>query len=364
MAILRCQRYPDEHYLTLFNPDTGFFVRSEYPGHEEPFWSAHGPEMLDISITSWCSRECKTCYRAADRNGYHMSLSDYESIIHQAAQLGTTQVALGGGNPNEHPRFAEILRLTRHDYGIVPNYTTNGRGLSEDTLRVSKECCGAVAVSAYEPYSDLEETILKLRLQGVRTNVHFVLDAQSADTALAWLKDPPEFLSNVNAIVFLNYKPVGRGARQDRLLRHSYAWRELIEIATSRTLGFKVGFDSCIVSGLLTTGRIDPIWFDSCEAARFTMFVSETLQAYPCSFMESIHPGISLKDVTLLDAWQNGTSFVTTRRKLQSPQCVGCLKLPACRGGCPSFPQINLCDASMLTGVRGSRQAQPWKTRK
>ena len=61
MATLHCQRYPAEHYLTLFNPDTGFFIRAEEPGHDEPFWSAHGPEMLDISITNWCDRECELC---------------------------------------------------------------------------------------------------------------------------------------------------------------------------------------------------------------------------------------------------------------------------------------------------------------
>jgi len=99
MANLRFQNYPDEHYLTLFNPETGFFVRAEESGYDEPFWSEHGPEMLDISITNWCSRECDTCYRMSGLMGAHMTLPDYEDVIRQAAQLGVTQVALGGGNP-------------------------------------------------------------------------------------------------------------------------------------------------------------------------------------------------------------------------------------------------------------------------
>lgn len=350
MATFRCQRYTDEHYLTLFNPNTGFFVRAEYPGHDEPFWAAHGPEMLDISITSWCSKECEMCYRAAGRGGHHMSLADYESVIQQAAQLGTMQVALGGGNPNEHPCFAEILRLTRRDYGIVPNYTTNGRGLSDNVLRASVEHCGAVAISAYEPYAFLADAIKKLSNHGIRTNVHFVLDAHSVDTALAWLNSPPGFLEGVNAIVFLNYKPVGRGARQDRLLRHSNSCRRLIDVATSIHHGFKVGFDSCMVSGLVTTGSVNPIWYDACEAARFTMFVSEDLQAYPCSFMETIHEGICLRDNPLLDVWQNGQSFRATRQALRNAKCGDCSELTVCRGGCPIFPEINLCDESPTKG--------------
>lgn len=58
-----------------------------------------------------------------------MSISDYKSVIDQAAEMGTFQVALGGGNPNQHPDFIEMLEYTRSK-GIVPNYTTNGLGLS------------------------------------------------------------------------------------------------------------------------------------------------------------------------------------------------------------------------------------------
>ena len=349
MATLSVRHYPDEHYLTLFNPETGFFVRAEESGHDEPFWSAHGPEMLDISITSWCSRECGTCYRTAGRMGQHMALADYENIIRQAAQLGVTQVALGGGNPNEHPDFADILRLTRRNYGIVPNYTTNGNGLSPLVLDASAEHCGAVAVSAYEPYSFVADIVRRLRDYGIRTNLHFVLNADSVETALAWLHDPPEFINQVNAIVFLNYKPVGRGAMDARLLGRSDLCRNLIEAATMNTHGFKVGFDSCMVSGLVTAAKINPVWFDACEAARFSMFVSEKLQMYPCSFMEAINPGVSLTDSNMLDAWQNAESFQVIRRALRDPACRGCDMQAVCRGGCPILPAINLCDGPRST---------------
>ncbi|MBI4766181.1 MAG: radical SAM protein [Deltaproteobacteria bacterium] len=343
MGTFRLQHYPDEHYQTLFNPETGFFVRVEESGYDEPFWSAHGPEMLDISITSWCSRECETCYRMAGRMGRHMTFPDYENVIHQAAQLGVTQVALGGGNPNEHPDFAEILRLTRRNYGIVPNYTTNGRGLSPTVLHASAEQCGAVAVSVYEPYSFVAKTVRILRNYGIRTNLHFVLDAHSVETALSWLRDPPTFMSQVNAIVFLNYKPVGRGTAVTRLLCRANLCRDLIEKATTNVHSFKVGFDSCMISGLVKAAKVNPIWYDACEAARFSMFVSEKLQMYPCSFMEKIYPGISLTDSNMLDAWQNGKSFQAIRRALRNPGCNRCNMQTVCRGGCPILPSINLC---------------------
>jgi radical SAM protein with 4Fe4S-binding SPASM domain len=344
MATFRIHHYADEHYFTIFNPDTGFFVRAEESGHSEPFWASHGPEMLDISITSWCNRECKSCYRNAGRMGQHMAFSDYENVIRQAAQLGVLQVALGGGNPNEHPEFAEILRLTHCDYGIVPNYTTNGQGLSHIVLRASREHCGAVAVSAYEPYSFAANTIRKLLDEGIRTNLHFVLDHHSVDTAISWFQDPPEFLNHVNAIIFLNYKPIGRGATKNNLLGHSDRYRDLIRMATTNVYSFKVGFDSCMVSGLTTSAKVNSVWYDACEAARFSMFVSEKLQMYPCSFMEAKYPGVCLTDSNMLDTWQHAESFQVIRRALHNPECRGCDMETICRGGCPIIPAINLCD--------------------
>ena len=210
-------------------------------------------------------------------------------------------------------------------------------------LNASAKFCGAVAVSAYEPYSFLSETIRKFRNYEIRTNVHFVLDAQSSETALSWLLDPPDFMKEVNAIIFLNYKPVGRGARGDRLLSHYSKLTELMRVATTGGQNFKVGFDSCMVSGLVENENINPVWYDSCEAARFTMFVSEDMKAYPCSFMESLHTGIPLTNANLLEIWQNGLSFRETRESLKTPKCRGCSLQHVCRGGCPILPKINLC---------------------
>jgi MoaA/NifB/PqqE/SkfB family radical SAM enzyme len=81
-----------------------------------------------------------------------MSIRDYYKIMNQVKDLPVNQVALGGGNPNQHPNFCEILRITREEYGIVPSYTTNGRGLTQDVIESSRKYCGAVAVSAYPSY--------------------------------------------------------------------------------------------------------------------------------------------------------------------------------------------------------------------
>ena len=60
---LKIQNHPEQHYRTLFHQKTGFFVRKEEDGFPEPSWSAEGPELIDLSITSFCGRKCSFCYR-------------------------------------------------------------------------------------------------------------------------------------------------------------------------------------------------------------------------------------------------------------------------------------------------------------
>ena len=345
------QRFPDEHYTVIFNPTNGFFARIEDDGFPEPSCSAHGPELIDIAITNWCDHGCARCYRNSSPNGFHMSLRDYESIIQQAAALGTLQVALGGGNPNQHPEFGEILEITRAKYGIVPNYTTNGRGLSADILSSSAKYCGAVAVSAYPPYGEMEAALRQLLDKGIRTNIHFVLDANHVDKAIEWLRNPPPIFHEVNAIIFLNYKPVGR-LEESILLNHSPKVEEFFSIIADGKFPFRIGFDSCMVSGLVSyLPKVSPSLYDACEAGRFSMFVSERMEAYPCSFMESHTDGVPLTEHNMLEIWCESDLFCETRKMINDEHCPDCNHKATCLGGCPAFNEINLCrsDAAPAT---------------
>jgi len=69
------RKHPKQYYCTFFNRRTGFFMRVEERGHLEPFWAKDGPELLDISITNWCDKECSICYRNSNKNGKHITLA-------------------------------------------------------------------------------------------------------------------------------------------------------------------------------------------------------------------------------------------------------------------------------------------------
>ena len=335
-------RYPTEHYLTFFDRKSGFFARVEHNGYPEPFWSPAGPELMDISITNWCDRGCSICYRNSNSLGKHMSLDDYERIMVQAHKMNVLQVALGGGNPNQHPDFINILRLTREKYGIVPSYTTNGRGLAKDILQTSKDYCGAVAVSAYEPYHEMEKAIKLLIKYGVKTNIHFVLTNKSVNYAINWLAHPSTILNEINSVIFLNYKPLGKFQNRSLLLRNSDKIKHFFNLAV-RQNRFKIGFDSCLVSGIAKFTKIDPRFFDFCDAGRFSMYISEDLKMFPCSFMAGKYPGASVDKNNILDAWQNGVLFKSIRSRAYDETCLACSEFGICKGGCPIFSEINVC---------------------
>jgi radical SAM protein with 4Fe4S-binding SPASM domain len=272
-----------------------------------------------------------------------MSLADYKTILSQATEMHVSQIALGGGNPSQHPDFVRILRSTRDEFGIVPSYTTNGRGLTNEVLAASRAVCGAVAVSAYEPFRESTVAIRRCVDAGIRTNVHFVLDIASIRTAAAWLESAPSFLDGINAVVFLTYKPVGRGSRMEKLLCPNDRLRDFLAVATESKHPFKIGFDSCLVAGLAAFTAVHPQYYDACEAARFSMFISETLHMYPCSFMESTHRGTSIHESRIAEEWRNGRLFTGIRSTLRSGRCPECRFAGICLGGCPVFPQINVC---------------------
>jgi radical SAM protein with 4Fe4S-binding SPASM domain len=247
--------------------------------------------------------------------------------------------------------FPEILRTTRADYGIVPNYTTNGRGLDDCVLRATAKYCGAVAVSAYAPYEETEAAVEKLARNDIAATVHFVLSSRSIDTAITWLKDPPRFLRTARAIVFLNYKPVGRVVDETSLLGRSPRLDEFFDLATADDSLVRVGFDTCTISGVAGLGRVHRSSLEACDAGRFSLFVSERMEVFPCSFMlEAGYRGVSLRDKPMAEIWRDHPSFEKMRNRQPETRCRDCWAFSECLSGCPLFPEVNLCGA---TGLRG-----------
>jgi radical SAM protein with 4Fe4S-binding SPASM domain len=122
---------------------------------------------------------------------------------------------------------------------------------------------------------------------------------------------------------------------------------EFFQLAVAPGLGFKVGFDSCMITGLARTARAHRMSLEGCDAGRFSLFVSERMEAYPCSFMvESGYRGVSLRGGSLAEVWRSHSLFGAFRKHHVGGGCEDCSSRSECLAGCPIFPQMNLCPSS------------------
>ena len=88
----------------------------------------------------------------------------------------TFQIALGGcGDPDQHEHFPEILRLCR-EAGIVSNFTTSGFGMTREAARLWPGVLRERLPSAGIGVSNTLDAIDMLMEEGVKTNIHYVLN--------------------------------------------------------------------------------------------------------------------------------------------------------------------------------------------
>jgi len=274
-----------------------------------------------------------------------MLLDDFRRLIDIASSSGVYQVALGGGNPNQHPDFIEILEYTNRR-GIVPSYTTNGRGLTPEIISASKKYCGAVAVSTYSPFTETATAIASLLEASIKVNIHYILSSKSIESAIEWLINPPKMLNGINALIFLNYKPIGRKVNQELLVKDHPLLKQFFHAATSVRYPFKIGFDSCSVSGVFAFTDANLTMVEACDAGRFSMFISEDMNAFPCSFYKSFSDGVTLTDeLSFKKIWQNSHDFNMIRDYFRSDSCK-CDIRSKCLNGCPLFTTLKICGKS------------------
>lgn len=337
-------------YISMFNPDTGFYMRSgilDEHGKDtgiDPFMSSF-PELIDVGImqTCVCAKQCNVdCYqKAIDRTGENMSVENFKRILEECKGK-CFQFALGGaGDVDTHENFEEILSLCR-EYDIVPNFTTSGIAMTKEKTEICKEYCGAVAVSEhFAPYTD--RAIDMLLEAGVKTNIHYVLSSRTIQDATAKLM-LDGFKDGINAVVFLLYKPVGLGRIENVINVNDPRVIDFFRAVDNFNGKHKIGFDSCTVPALINfTEKINPDSFDTCEGGRWSMYITSDMKALPCSFdNQDMKWAYDISNDTIQNAWDSEV-FEDFRNHFRN-SCPNCERRKECMGGCPIRNEIVLCN--------------------
>ena len=86
---------------------------------------------------------------------------------------------------------------------------------------------------------------------------------------------------------------------------------------------------------------VDNNSIDTCEGARFSMYISPKMVALPCSFDQEYKFAYDISNDTITNAW-NSKEFTSFRNILRN-SCSFCNKRHNCFGGCPLKKEIVLC---------------------
>jgi MoaA/NifB/PqqE/SkfB family radical SAM enzyme len=301
-------------YKWVFDTSNGEFMRWGKTKTDDPQYSAIGPEILDIEVSTICSQGCVFCYKSNLPTGKNMSFDTFKIIIDKM-KYNLTQVAFGIGDLDANPDLRKMMAYCR-SLDIIPNITINGHNLTDDWAEYLVSMCGAVSVSNYNMH-DCYNTVEKLTNYGLKQcNIHQLLSAESWSKCHTLLYDVryDERLAKLNAVVFLSLKKKGRGEKHTTVTEVMF--NELVTRLLKENIRF--GFDSCSAIKLMKYLEEHPefkqlnTYIEPCEAGLFSSYVNVDGRYFPCSFSEQIGGGIDIlkKDYFLRDVWNEDSNII------------------------------------------------------
>lgn len=310
----------------------------------------NSPTLADINITYQCNLNCPHCYMESKAEVQRMSWEEFYKTVEEVKKSNVLQVALGGGEPTTHPQFRQMLQ-TLYKNNIVVNVSTNGYNLKWRTVYAMAKYTGAVALSVEEvgdrfekmrnfPFRELEKSITKLRSAGINLVFHVVVGSFNIERLENIVTQLLRY--DPYGILFLAYKPAGRGKEQEYALSSvpfEDSCRIFSNVVRSANKYTKIGVDCCLAPLISEISSKKQCW--GCSAARTSVAIMPDLRVRPCSFPENMfEQEENLTKKSLLDIWQ-GSSFNRFRENLasglQNDICGSCELRYQCLGGCPEF---------------------------
>lgn len=109
--------YQNGNYTVYLNTTNGTKIRKNNLDYFEPEW----PESADIKITNCCKHSCSMCHENSTPDGKHADIINAKFIetLHPYMEL-----AIGGGNPLEHPDLEAFLYKCK-DLKLIPSMTVH-----------------------------------------------------------------------------------------------------------------------------------------------------------------------------------------------------------------------------------------------
>lgn len=243
----------DGPYWIAFDPKKGTKLRFSIEPEDfsgAAYAKASTPELVDLKITNFCGKGCNFCYQSSTPEGLHAPLDEILKTLDVLTAMKVFEVAIGGGEPTDHPDFVAILHACR-DRKIKPNFTTmSDRWLNDDAVvQAVKECVGGVGVSCHDKKGLRLVDAIKKKVggwDGANVMAQHVFGSVPLDVTCDFIN---EAFKSYTPVLLLGYKEVGFGkdyARHD--LGSNDAVATFIKLAVEKVRGrASLSVDTAIV---------------------------------------------------------------------------------------------------------------------
>ena len=142
------------------------------------------PLLVHIIPTRRCNIDCAYC-NEYDQVSQPVPLEAMYERIDRLATLGTSVVAMSGGEPMLHPDLEAILRRVR-SHGMIAGLITNGYLLSPKKIAA---------------LNDAGLDYLQISIDNVEPDEVSKKSLRLLDTKLQWLRDHAAFDININSVI-------------------------------------------------------------------------------------------------------------------------------------------------------------------
>lgn len=234
------------------------------------------PDSMDVKITNSCNIGCRWCHENSLPNGEHGDIMNAKFI---ETLLPYTELAIGGGNPLEHPDLEAFLEKCK-SLKLIPNMTVNQKHFIENYDLLAKlienKLIYGLGVSLTNPD---QEHFIELVKQFPTAVIHVINGVHSVET-LKKLYD-----KNLKLLI-LGYKDFRRGENYHNELvdnTKQALYNELQELVNHFDV---VSFDNLALKQLDPKRMLsDEQWnmYYAGEDGNFTMFIDLVKNTYSTS---------------------------------------------------------------------------------
>ena len=196
------------------------------------------PESMDIKITNSCDMGCPMCHESSVKNGKHGDIMNLKFIdsLHPF-----TELAIGGGNPLEHPDLVAFLKKCKQ-LKLIPSMTINQKHFEANLELVKKLADEELIYGLGVSIMNINDKLIEELKDFPNAVLHVIAGLITED-------DLKKLANNRFKILILGYKVFRRGA--DLYAKHS------AEIE-SKITSLKIK-----LSSILHEGWFDVVSFDN-----------------------------------------------------------------------------------------------------